>query len=104
MTYFYEVRTQLESLTRKESLGPLRLAMALLWFAGFYFVFRRFETRIDRMSRGVLKIVGENSLLVYVIQAVMVFAVLAYIGQKQTIIISTLLTSGGIALAYLCAR
>lgn len=100
MSQLYAVHTHLLPWTDKASLGPLRLAAALVWFVALYLFIRRYEQRIDRWSRGLLRTLGENSLVVYVLQAVLVFAALAYIGQGWSLVVNTALTAGGLLLAY----
>lgn len=99
-----EIRLSLVPWTDKDRLGGLRFAAALVWFTALYLLFRRFETVIDKTTKGVLRTYGENSLMVYVVQAFMVFIVLAYVGQRHSIFISTVLTTLGLALAFAAAR
>jgi len=102
--WLYDVRNDLRPLVNKEALGPLRLAAALLWFTGFYFVFRRYEAVIERQTRGVLRVFGQNSLLVYITQSFVVFAALAYLGKDHSMVVGTFLTLLGLALVYVVAR
>lgn len=90
--------------TQKDNLGLLRLASALVWFVALYLLFRRYERQIDRLSRGVLRAFGENSLVVYIVQSVLVFAALAYIGQDWRVMLNTGLTLAGLAAAYGAVR
>lgn len=68
VTMYAEIAKQLSKL----DLPPGRIALAWLWFAGFYIIFRRYEDSIVRWCGWLLLAFGRNSLYVYTLHAFVV--------------------------------
>lgn len=98
--WLYDIHLALEPWTTKDSLEPLRLVTAVVWFTALYLIVRHHEVIIERVTRGSLRILGENSLFVYVVQSFIVFGVLSAISQDQSIIVSTFITAAAIVAMY----
>lgn len=58
---------------QKWTLGPLRVALFILWFSTLYLLVRKHEVKINHRTRGVLELLGRNSLFVYVLHSFIVF-------------------------------
>ncbi len=83
----------------KWTMGPLRVVLFLLWFTVLYWLVRRYEKQIARTSRGLLELLGRNSLFVYVAHAFIVFIFKMYLIPSSTSVVQNLLiTSAGIVL------
>lgn len=67
-----DARLALAPLFDKLNMPLTRLALSLLWFVGFYFVFRRFEAKITKYFGWILIPFGTNSLYVYTMHAVVI--------------------------------
>lgn len=85
----------------KETLPLPRLLAALLVFVAFYLVFRRHETVLHRKTKGILSVLGQRSLFVYCLQAVLVFGINLVVPTDINIIASTFLTTVVLALLYI---
>jgi hypothetical protein len=59
--------------TQKWTLGPLRIALFLLWFWALFLLVNRFQRQISRFTRGTIELLGQNSLFVYIAHAFIVF-------------------------------
>jgi hypothetical protein len=57
----------------KWTLGPGRIAFFALWFVALYMLVERYEENISRFSKGMLELLGKNSLFVYVTHAFIIF-------------------------------
>jgi hypothetical protein len=84
---------------QKWTMGPLRLLLFFIWFPVLYGLFRRYETGINRLSRGLLEMLGRNSLFVYSAHAVIIFVMKMYFIPAQTGLLQNfLITLGGLVL------
>ncbi len=88
----------------KEALPLPRLLAALLIFTAFYLVFRRYETLLQRKTKGALSALGQQSLFVYCLQAVLVFGINLIVPADINMITSTFLTTVVLAVLYIGAR
>ena len=88
----------------KDSLPLGRLIAAFFVFTAFYLLFRRFETQLLAATKGVLEILGKQSLFVYCTQAVMVFVVNLLLPPRLNPLLSTLLTASLLVLLYWLAK
>lgn len=59
----------------KSTMSILRLIIGALWFSGLYYIFRRYEATINKYSCGILLTLGQYSLFVYSIQALLIFTI-----------------------------
>lgn len=66
------VYTEIAKQFSKLDLPLGRIALAWLWFAGFFILFRRYEDRIMRWCGWLLLTFGQNSLYVYTLHAFVV--------------------------------
>lgn len=84
---------------QKWTMGPLRLLLFFIWFPVLYGLFRRYETGINRLSRGLLEMLGRNSLFVYSAHAVIIFVMKMYFIPAQTGLLQNfLITLAGLVL------
>lgn len=84
----------------KWTLEPVRLITALVWFTALYVWVRRHEPAINRLSRGFFKTLGERSLVVYVMHAVIIFALLILVPGDHGFWLNNLMTAAVVALVY----
>jgi hypothetical protein len=59
----------------KWTMDPGRVALSLIWFIAFYFIFRSNEHKIIKYFGWLLLPIGQNSLQVYIAHSFIVFAV-----------------------------
>lgn len=90
----------------KSSLAVGRLFFGVAWFIGLYLIFRRFESQIDRATGGLLLVFGQNSLLVYSVQAFFIFSLDVFFPapDHSHIIINSLIYAAMVALVYYVVR
>lgn len=60
-------------LTDKQSLGVLALVTGVFWFWTLYIITRKYEEKINTVSKGLFAFTGRNSLAAYVIHAFVIF-------------------------------
>src|SRR5579862_1411459 len=83
----------------KWTMGPLRVALFATWFPTLYWIVRRYEAKINHLSRGVLELLGRNSLFVYAVHAFIVLGFQIYLIPAKTNFIQNFLITGlGLAL------
>ncbi len=87
----------------KWTMGPIRVLLFFVWFPVLFWLVRKFEVQISRYSRGVLVLLGQNSLLVYIIHSFIVFIFKMYVIPAHTTVLQNFLitTSGLIILVFL---
>ena len=78
----------------KWTMGPVRVALFFIWFPVLYWLVRRFESQIAGASRGLLELLGRNSLFVYSIHSIIVFIFKMYLIPPQTNFIQNFLITG----------
>jgi hypothetical protein len=83
--------------------GLLRLPIFLVCFSALFFLTRRFEATLMRWLGWLLLPLGRNSLYVYIIQGVVVFAV-ALLNIPQHYLINSLITLGAVGLYWIAVR
>lgn len=86
----------------KWKMGWLRIILFFFWFVVLYWIFRRYESQIGRSTKGLLELLGRNSLFVYVAESFIVFAFKMYVIPTQTGFIKNFLITG-LALVLLIA-
>lgn len=77
---------------QKWTMGPLRIVLFLLWFPALYMLFERYQRPIQRYSRGMLELLGRNSLFVYTAHAFIVFGFLFYVPAHTSALQKSLIT------------
>jgi len=86
----------------KWTMGPLRVLLFFIWFPVFYALFRHYEVKIQRFSRGLLEMLGRNSLFVYSAHAFIVFTIRMYFIPPTTNFLQNfLITGSGVGLLIL---
>jgi len=95
-----DVRIFMTPLIVKWTLEPVRIVTAVVWFAALYLWMRQHEAWLQHRTRGVLKLFGERSLVVYIIHAFVIFALQLLIRGDHGFIENTLLTIGILAIVY----
>ncbi|HSX17766.1 MAG TPA: OpgC domain-containing protein [Candidatus Saccharimonadales bacterium] len=78
----------------KWKVGWLRILLFLIWFPVFYWILHKYEKQIGRASRGLLELLGRNSLFVYTIHAFIVFILKMYVIPPKTNFILNFLITG----------
>ncbi|MBX4190600.1 OpgC domain-containing protein, partial [Candidatus Saccharibacteria bacterium] len=68
----------------KWTMGPLRIILFFIWFPALYWLCRRYESKINHYTRGLIELLGQNSLLVYTIEAFIVFIFKIYLIPSKT--------------------
>ena len=64
---------------QKWTMGPLRVILFFIWFPVLYWIIRKYENRVAEFSRGILELLGRNSLFVYSVHAFIVFTLKMYV-------------------------
>jgi hypothetical protein len=83
----------------KWTMGPVRVVLFFLWFPVLYWLFRRYENRLNSLTRGILEFLGRNSLLVYTIHSLIIFILKMYIIPPKTgFLLNVLITCGGLVM------
>lgn len=88
----------------KNTVGLGRLLLALIWFAAFYLFLRKHEEKINRLSSGVLQVLGKNSLLVYTLQSLIIFPLDSWIVYKHNYLLNSFFIAVLIFLLYLVTK
>jgi hypothetical protein len=102
LSAYYVFKRQLTlPLFDKTTLAPGRLVLSWLWFSAFYVLFRRFESIINRLTGGFLLLLGQNSLFVYGLQAVILFPLNSWLPSAPHFWWNTIYASGVILSLYL---
>ncbi|HZP55358.1 MAG TPA: OpgC domain-containing protein, partial [Candidatus Saccharimonadales bacterium] len=82
----------------KWTMGPLRIALFAFWFATLFWLVRRYERQINSFTKGLLELLGRNSLFVYTVHAFIVFVLRMYfIPLKTNFWQNFLITTAGMA-------
>jgi hypothetical protein len=82
----------------KWTMGPLRLVMFFIWAAVAYMIVSRHESIINRSTRGLLVVIGQNSLFVYIFHSFIVLAFKFFIPVKTNDLQNFAITSLALAL------
>lgn len=82
----------------KDSIELSRYLIGTLWFATLYILFRRYEDILNRMTRGLLLNLGQNSLFVYCLQAFVLFTLdVVFRPPHPNILLNTFVGVAGVA-------
>jgi hypothetical protein len=85
----------------KNTIGPGRFMLAWLWFTTGYLFIRSQEKTIDKLTAGFFRILGQNSLYGYSMEAVMLFPINYAVPFQFGFIGNTLMTLTGGGVIYL---
>jgi hypothetical protein len=89
----------------KWTMGPLRAVLFFIWFPVFYWLIRKYEIPIGRYSRGILEMLGRNSLFVYTVHSLIIFVLKMYfIPPTTNILHNFLITGAGLVLLISITR
>jgi hypothetical protein len=90
----------------KDTVGIARVAIGILWFSGLYLLFRRYEQRIDKVTYGIILLLGMNSLFVYSFEAFVIFAIDVFMPapDRPSVFVSTIVGIVGISIVYAAVR
>lgn len=101
------VRVPITPYIDKNTLDPLRLAVAIGWFVGIYMFIRHHEKVINKYSRRFFELFGKNSLYVYGWHTFILFLIEIYIkptGGSTNIWLSTLVAILVLSVIYLFTK
>jgi fucose 4-O-acetylase-like acetyltransferase len=80
-------------------MGPMRVFLFIFWFSVLYWLVHKYENKINQHTRGILELLGRNSLFVYTVHAFIVFVFKLYLIPPQTNFIQNfVITAFGLAL------
>ncbi len=79
--------------SQKWTMGPLRVVLFYLWASVIFMWVVKREQAINRKTRGVLLLIGQNSLFVYVFHSVIVFVFKYFIPAKTNPVQNFLIVS-----------
>ncbi len=85
----------------KWTLGPGRVLLFYVWFLAAFYLVVRYEKQITKATRGVVTMLGQNSLFVYVTHAFIIFTLRYYYQDNSNIAINFLVTLAAVVL--ICA-
>ena len=90
----------------RESVGVARIGIGIVWFSALYLIFRRFEEWINSSTKGVLLLLGQNSLFVYSVEALVIFSLDVFLPapHNSSIFGNTIIGAAGMALIYFVTR
>ena len=83
---------------QKWTVGPLRIILFIAWFLVLFMLVQRFEKQITRATKGLVELLGRNSLFVYIDHAFIVFAFKFFIPAKTNIYQNFLITAAALFL------
>jgi hypothetical protein len=83
----------------KWTMGPVRVVLFAIWFPVLYWLVHKYQQPIAHYSRGILELLGRNSLFVYVVHSFIVFTLKMYFIPPTTNLLQNFLITGiGLAL------
>lgn len=78
----------------KWTMNWLRVILFIFWFPVFYWIVRKYERQIAHYSRGLLELLGRNSLFVYIAESFIVFTFKMYLIPSTTNFLQNFLITG----------
>lgn len=78
---------------QKWTMEPGRIILFFIWFSAIYMLVMRYQKGIDRRSFGFIKLIGQNSLFVYLLHSLIVFVFKLYWPKPINLLVNFLLTS-----------
>lgn len=84
--------------TQKWTMGPVRIALFLIWFSALYLIADKYYQSITARSRGIIELLGRNSLFVYIAHAFIVFGFKFFITAGTTFWQNFLITAAALAM------
>jgi len=81
---------------QKWTMGPLRIVLFLFWFSALFMLVNRYQTTITKYTWGIVEMLGQNSLFVYVAHAFIVFIFKLFIAPDKPILINFVVTTAAL--------
>lgn len=94
----------LASYFNKYTLGYGRLLLFFIWFTALYLLVRRYETKVNKVIGWYLVPLGQNSLYVYIVHAILVFLINLYVPFNLPIWLNVIVTSAWLAGIWLLVK
>lgn len=83
---------------QKWTMGPLRIVLFFLWFSALFMLVEKFQSQINDRSRGILELLGRNSLFVYIAHSFIVFVFKMFIPTHTDVAQNFLITAMALVL------
>jgi hypothetical protein len=83
--------------SEKWTVGPLRLILFLLWFTTLFMFVERYGAKINKYTKGIFMLLGQNSLFVYIAHAFIVFGFKFFILPGHPLYINFIITAAALA-------
>ncbi|RYX79380.1 hypothetical protein EON76_01500 [bacterium] len=102
-----DIRTMLDySIFDRDSMALGRLVIGTVWFSTLYIWYRKYEKRIDRISKGSLLLLGQNSLYVYGLQSFILFMMDIFLKPPEdaSVLLKTLVVANAVYFVYLLTK
>jgi fucose 4-O-acetylase-like acetyltransferase len=90
--------------SEKWTVGPLRLFLFLVWFTALFMVVEKYSKTINRFSRNIFMMLGQNSLFVYVAHAFIVFIFKLFIYPGHPLLYNFEVTAGALLSLVIITR
>ena len=84
--------------SEKWTMGPIRIILFLVWFTALYLLVDKHYETITNSTRGIVELLGRNSLFVYIAHAFIVFGFKYFIPAGTTLWQNFLITGSALAL------
>jgi hypothetical protein len=78
----------------KWTMGPIRVILFFIWFPVLFWLFRRYERRLNRATAGIMELLGRNSLLVYSLHSIIIFGLKMYVIPPKTNLLENFAITG----------
>lgn len=78
----------------KWTMGPLRVLLFFVWFPVLFWFVRKYDYKINRATKGLLELLGRNSLPTYTIHAFIVFIFKMYFIPPNTNFLQNFIITG----------
>jgi hypothetical protein len=82
----------------KWTMGPLRVILFFIWASVAYMFVKRYENQINGRAKGLLLVIGQNSLFVYIFHSIVVFVFKYFIPVKTNPLQNFAIVSLGLAI------
>jgi fucose 4-O-acetylase-like acetyltransferase len=81
---------------QKWTVGPLRVILFLLWFTALFMLVNKYIEPINRYSRNLFLLLGQNGLFVYIAHAFIVFIFKLFISAGHPLLVNFLVTAAAL--------
>lgn len=95
--HWNSVNTWVWTYSQKWTMGPLRVVLFMLWFSALFMIVKRYENRINQLSRGLIELLGQNSLFVYIAHSMIVFNFKLFIPLHTNLAANFIITTAALA-------